>query len=309
MPKIGNVKIKNNLVLAPMVNITDIAFRNICKEFGAGLVYTEMINANAVVRKNKATLKKLQFTQYEKPITVQLFGANQELLVKAAKIVENKKPDIIDLNLGCPDKQVLQQGAGAALLKRPKKIATIIKALVKNIKVPITAKIRLTKNTLKIAKIIEKSGASALAIHARTPKQGYSGKANWEEIKKIKSSLQIPIIASGDVFSKQDATKIKKTTNCDFIMIARGAMTNPYIFREILHNKKTRPIEKLNLFYKYTKLAKKYKILKFAAVKRHTLNFTKGIYASTKLRREISKSKNINEIKTIIEKFKSNYLT
>ena len=202
--KIGNVKLKNNLILAPMVGINDTAFRILCKNYGAGLVYTEMINANAIFNKNKATLKKLDFIEEERPITVQLFGANIEMLKHAAKTAE-KSADIIDINFGCPDTKVLHQGSGAALLKRPQRIFDIVKTIVDSVSIPVTAKIRLSKDNIKIAKLIEEAGASAIAVHARTVSQKYSGKADWNAIKEIKENIKIPVIANGDIFSGKDA--------------------------------------------------------------------------------------------------------
>ncbi|MDD5651451.1 MAG: tRNA dihydrouridine synthase DusB, partial [Candidatus Nanoarchaeia archaeon] len=296
MIKIGNVKLENNLILAPMVGINDTAFRLLCKKYGAGLICTEMINANAIFKNNKATINKLDIVKEERPISVQLFGANTEMLEYAAKVVE-KDADIIDLNFGCPDTKVLKQGAGAALLKRPKKIEEIVKAVVKKVNIPVTAKIRIGINKpdlgLKLAKLIENAGASAIAVHGRTSAQGYSGKANWNAIKEIKENVNIPVIGNGDIFSGEDAERMLELTKCDFLMIGRQAMINPYIFTEVnnyLKNKKVIKItnkDKIKLFSEYIKLADKYGYPKFEFVKRHALNFSKGIRNSVKLRTNI----------------------
>ena len=303
--KIGNVKLKNNLILAPMVGINDTAFRILCKNYGAGLVYTEMINANAIFNKNKATLKKLDFIEEERPITVQLFGANIEMLKHAAKTAE-KSADIIDINFGCPDTKVLHQGSGAALLKRPQRIFDIVKTIVDSISIPVTAKIRLSKDNIKIAKLIEEAGASAIAVHARTPKQGYSGKAEWNAIKKIKENINIPVIANGDIFSGKDAYDILKLTKCDFLMIGRAAMSNPAVFKEIdyyLKNNKENKISNKELFFEYAKIADKYGYPKFDFVKRHALNFSSGMRNSVSLRRNLNNIKNIKDLKKEMDSF------
>ncbi|MBS3163242.1 tRNA dihydrouridine synthase DusB [Candidatus Woesearchaeota archaeon] len=299
--KIGNLRLKNNLVLAPMAGINDTAFRMLCKRYGAGLVYTEMINANAIFNKNKATLKKLNFVEEERPIAVQLFGANLKMLESAAVIAE-EKADIIDINFGCPDLKVLNQGCGAALLKRPKRISEIIKAVVNKVSIPVTAKIRIGTDSIKIARLIEDAGASAIAVHARTVRQGYSGKADWSKIREIKEAVNIPIIGNGDVFTKEDAENMQKSTKCDFIMIGRAAMTNPAIFKEIT-NGKISSKEKLDLFFEYIELAEKYNCYKFVTAKRHALNFTRGMPNSTRLRERISLSKTIDEVKESILSF------
>lgn len=311
MNHIGDVKLQNNLVLAPMVGITDTAFRTICRRFGAGLVYTEMLNANAIYKTNKATLNKLTFSKEEKPVACQLFGANPKMLAYASKIAEEAGADIIDLNLGCPDFKVIKQGAGAALLKRPKKVSELVKEIVNAVKIPVTAKIRTEKNALQIAKLIEEAGASAIAVHGRTVAQAYAGKADWNAIKEIKENIKIPVIANGDVFTPQDAKKIIEATKCDFVMIGRAAMTNPHIFKEIndyLDGKKVEKIsakEKLGLFSEYVELAMKFGCYKFASAKRHATNFTKGIPHSVKLREKMMKAKTIEQLKKEIEDFRT----
>jgi nifR3 family TIM-barrel protein len=234
-----------------------------------------------------------------------LFGGRPDFLVKAAKIIEDTGCDIIDLNLGCPDPNVIKQGAGSALLKKPKKVGEIISKLVKAVKIPVTAKIRIDKNkekTFELVKIIEESGASAVAVHGRTVSQGYSGKANWQIIKEIKQKLKIPVILSGDIFSKEDAEKALKETKVDFLMLGRGCIGRPELFKEILQGKSITPKEKINLFFEYCQLAEKY-ALKFADIKRQAMNFTKGIEKSAKLRNKIATTKNIQEIKKLINDF------
>ncbi len=307
--KIGNVKLKNNLVLAPMVGINDTAFRILCKKHGASLVCTEMINANAIFKKNKATIKKLDISKEERPISIQLFGTNIKMLEYAAKITE-KHADIIDINFGCPDTKILSQGSGAALLKRPKKIYEIVNTIVKSVSIPITAKIRLNNNYIEIVKLIESAGASAVIVHGRTVSQGYSGKANLDAIKKIKEKVSIPVIGNGDINSGESAKNMLNKTRCDFLMVGRAAMTNPNIFNEInyyLKNNKEKVIsnkEKIELFFEYLELVKKFESTKFISLKRHALNFSRGMKNCVKLRTKISTAKNIEEIEGDLNNFK-----
>jgi tRNA-dihydrouridine synthase B len=300
--KIGNIKL-NNAFLAPMADINDIAFRVLCKRAGAGLICSEMVNANAIVRNNKATLKKIKFSDEEKPISIQIFGAKEDIISEAAKIVEKSGADIIDFNLGCPYDKVLRQGAGAALLKRPKKIGLIIKKLVESVSIPVTAKIRKCDKGIEIAKIIEENGASAIAVHPRTVKQGYSGKADWHFIKEIKENVSIPVIGSGDVFNFRDVKKMMKYTGCDGVMIGRGCIGNPNIFREVVEEKEIK-IDKIELFFEYFRLCKEFGIDKFAHINRQALNFTKGIRSSGKFRNELSKVRDVDKLIELMKEFK-----
>ena len=315
--KIGNVYLNNNLIMAPMAGITDIAFRLICKEYGAGLVYTEMVNSEAIVRNNKATFKKMKICKDEKPVVVQLFGAKINSIIKSAKIIEEMGADIIDFNLGCPDPKVIRQGAGAILLKRPTKIKDIISGIVEAVNIPVTVKMRLgiydKRNFLKTAKIIEEAGASAIAVHGRTAQQGYSGKADWDAIKEIKENVSIPVIGNGDISSSSDAKKMLNHTKCDFVMVGRAAMTNPPLFREIDNYLKSGIIKKINhkekieLFFKYLKFAEEHNCYDFVSAKRHLLNFTRGIPVSAELRRKICKVKELNELKNVVKEFENKY--
>ena len=224
-------KLKSKLILAPMHNVTNIAFRIMCKKYGASLVCTELLSANAVAREDNLNLKLAITNKSENPVSAQLFGQNTENIVKAAKILE-KQFDIIDINFGCPSKNILEQGAGAALLKRKNKIKEIVEETSKAIKKPLTVKIR-NEDAVEIAKICEKAGASAIIIHARTIKQGYSGKADWNIIRQIKENVKIPVIGNGDVIDGESAEQMLKQTSCDYIMIGRGAIGNPFIFKQI----------------------------------------------------------------------------
>ncbi len=303
---------KPKLYLAPMAGVNNIAFRLLCKKYGCDILSTEMVSAHALARNNKATLRMINTIPKEKPISVQLFGLNVKYIIKAAKQIQNKF-NYIDFNLGCPAPKVFNQGMGAALLKRPAKVKEIIEKLVKHTNTKITAKIRagITKKSLihtKIAKIIEKAGASAIAIHARTSKQGYSGKANWQWIKDVKESVNIPVIGNGDIFTPNDAINMLKQTNCDHIMIGRAAIGNPYVFKEIknkLGGKKTKTKQltlkdRKNIFHQWYTLYKKHCTPKLPELRNNAQWFTKSIINSKKIRHSISLAKDEDEIIKII---------
>lgn len=319
MKKIGNVNLKNPLVLAPMAGVTDIAFRILCKRYGAALICTEMVNSNAVIRNNKATLRKMKFSTEELPVSIQLFGAKPKLLAESAKIVEKSGASIVDLNLGCPDPNVLKQGAGSALLRRPTRIKEIIESMVSAVSIPVTAKIRIgikndAKDYMKTAKIIEDAGASAIAVHARTVEQMYSGNAEWDAIKEIKENLSIPVIGNGDIFKPSDAKDLLRSTGCDLAMIGRGAIGNPQIFRyalSIIKGNKPKLLsykEKLEQFFSYMDLSIQYKCLNFASAKRQCHAFTKGVPNAVELRDKIDRAKDVDELVENVRFFSDKYL-
>ena len=239
--KIGNVSIDNRVVLAPMAGVCNSAFRKIIKEMGAGLLYAEMVSDKALVYDNKKSHDMLYMTEEERPITQQIFGSDKESFVCAAKIVEREmKPDIIDINMGCPVPKVAKRAqAGAALLKDPDKVYDIVKSVVNAVNVPVTVKIRSgwdseSINASIIAKKIEEAGASAICVHPRTRAQGYSGHANWNIIKEVKESVSIPVIGNGDILSAEDAKKMFDETGCDAVMIGRGTLGNPYLIKQVV---------------------------------------------------------------------------
>lgn len=241
MFKIGNVEIKNRVVLAPMAGVCNSAFRRIIKEMGAGLLYAEMVSDKALVYNNEKTKDMLYMTENERPISQQIFGSDKESFVEAAKIIEESMhPDIIDINMGCPvPKVAVKSQAGSALLKDPDKIYEIVKAVKEAVNVPVTVKIRSgwdknSINAVLVAKTCEKAGASAIAVHPRTRSQGYSGKADWNIIKEVKEAVNIPVIGNGDILSAKDAKKMIDETGCDAVMIGRGTLGNPYLIKQVV---------------------------------------------------------------------------
>ena len=239
---IGNIKITNKVVLAPMAGISNSAYRRICKEMGCGLIYAEMVSDKAITFSNKKTLDMLYMTDEERPLAQQIFGSDVDSFVEAAKYInDNMHPDIIDINMGCPvPKVAVRSQAGSALLKNPDKIFEIVSAVVNAVDVPVTVKIRSgwdskSINAVEVAKLIEKAGASAICVHPRTRSQGYSGRADWNIIKQVKDAVNIPVIGNGDIKTPEDAKKMIEETNCDAVMIGRGVLGNPWLIKNTIN--------------------------------------------------------------------------
>ncbi len=236
--KIGQVEIPNRTVLAPMAGVTDLAFRKLCKEQGAGLICMEMVSAKAISYHNRNTASLMQTDPGEHPVSLQLFGREPELMGEVAAMIEPLPFDILDINMGCPVPKVVNNGEGSALLKDPERIGRIVRCIADAVQKPVTAKIRIGFETIdpditRIAKIIEASGAAAIAVHARTRQQYYSGKADWESIRKIKEAVSIPVIGNGDVTDASSAKQMLEETGCDAVMVGRACRGNPWIFRQI----------------------------------------------------------------------------
>lgn len=238
--KIGSVTLPNNLILAPMAGVTDLPFRLLCKEQGAGLLCMEMVSAKAILYKNRNTESLLEIDPRENPVSLQLFGSDPEIISNIAHQIEDRPFDILDLNMGCPVPKIVNNGEGSALMKNPKLAGEIIRKTVKAIDKPVTVKIRKGFddehiNAVEMAKIAEDAGAAAVAVHGRTREQFYSGRADWDIIRQVKEAVSIPVIGNGDLLTAEDVIAMEQRTGCDGFMIARGAQGNPWIFRQILH--------------------------------------------------------------------------
>lgn len=238
--KIGSVTLPNNLILAPMAGVTDLPFRLLCKEQGAGLLCMEMVSAKAILYKNRNTESLLEIDPRENPVSLQLFGSDPEIISTIAHQIEERPFDILDLNMGCPVPKIVNNGEGSALMKNPKVAGEIIRRTVRAIDKPVTVKIRKGFddehiNAVEMAKIAEDAGAAAVAVHGRTREQFYSGKADWDIIRQVKEAVSIPVIGNGDLLTAEDVIAMEEQTGCDGFMIARGAQGNPWIFRQILH--------------------------------------------------------------------------
>ena len=314
--KIKDLEIKNRIVFAPMAGVSNISYRQIIKEMGAGLIYSEMISTLGIKYNGKKTIDLINFEETERPISIQIFGSDIESFVNAAKYIEeNFHPDIIDINMGCPvPKVAIKSQAGSALLKDPDKIYEIVKNVVENTNTPITVKIRSgwdekNINAVEVAKKIEKAGASAVAIHARTRSQGYSGKANWNIIKEVKANVNIPVIGNGDITTIYEAEKMLKETKCDAIMIGRATLGNPWFIKECVEyiengkiiNKPTDK-EKIDMILHHYNLLKKYTNERTALleIRTHALWYLKGIPGTKEIKTKICQAKTEEEFLKII---------
>ena len=317
---IKDVEIKNQVVLAPMAGISNSAFRRIAKEMGCGLIYAEMVSDKAIMYENKKTIDMLYMTEEERPIAQQIFGTDIDSFVIAAKyIYENMKPDIIDINMGCPvPKVAVRAQAGSALLKSPDKIYDIVKAVVEAVPIPVTVKIRSGWddnhiNAVEVAKVIEKAGASAICIHPRTRSQGYSGKADWDIIKQVKLAVLIPVIGNGDIKTAEDAKRMLEETDCDAVMIGRGALGNPWLLKQIeqlLDENKIvespTKLDKIDMCIKHLRLLEETKNEKVARleIRNHIGWYFKGLPGANEIKNKVYQCLTIHDIMQVLIDYK-----
>ena len=312
--QIGNVKLENDLILGPMAGVTDLPFRLLCKEQGAGLLCMEMVSAKGIMYNNKNTKFLLTIDERERPVSLQLFGSDADIISEQAKRIEELPFDILDINMGCPVPKIVNNGDGSALMKNPLLAGEIIEKTVRAIQKPVTVKIRkgfddAHINAVEMAHIAQELGAAAIAVHGRTREQYYSGKADWEIIRKVKEAVKIPVIGNGDVWTPQDAIDMRKQTGCDGVMIGRGAQGNPWIFKQILHYEQTgellekpSPQEVTEMILRHAKMQMEFKgeYIGMREIRKHAAWYTAGYKNSAKLRGKINETETYEELKELL---------
>lgn len=314
---IGNVTLENNLILAPMAGVTDLPFRLLCKEQGAGLLCTEMISAKAIHFKNKNTKSLMRILPEERPVSLQLFGSEPDLMAEIAAQIEDEPFDILDINMGCPVPKVVNNQEGSALMKNPKLVGEIVSKMASAIKKPLTVKIRKgftegSVNAVEIAKIIEASGAAAIAVHGRTREQYYAGKADWDIIRQVKEAVSIPVIGNGDVNSPESAKRLIEETGCDGIMIGRAARGNPWIFGRInwfletgVKEEEPGVQEVKEMILKHARLQIEYKgeYTGMREMRKHVAWYTAGMPHSASVRRQVNEVETYEQLEKLVELF------
>ncbi len=312
--KIGNVTLPNNLILGPMAGVTDLPFRLLCKEQGAGLLCMEMISAKAILYKNKNTKPLLEIDSRENPVSLQLFGSDPDIMAQIAKQIEDRPFDILDINMGCPVPKIVNNGEGSALMKNPKLAGEIIEKIVRAINKPVTVKIRRGfdeehVNAVEMARIAEASGASAVAVHGRTREQFYSGKADWDIIRQVKEAVKIPVIGNGDLLTAEDVIAMGEQTGCDGFMIARGSQGNPWIFKQILHYFETgERLEKpsfeevVDMILRQARMMLDFKgeYIGIREIRKHAAWYTAGYPNSSRLRGMINSVETYDELEELL---------
>ena len=314
--QIGSVTLPNNLILAPMAGVTDLPFRLLCKEQGAGLLCMEMVSAKAILYKNRNTQELLEIDERENPVSLQLFGSDPDIVSSIAHQIEERPFDILDINMGCPVPKIVNNGEGSALMKTPKLAGEIIEKTAKAIKKPVTVKIRKGFddehiNAVEMAKIAEASGAAAVAVHGRTREQFYSGKADWDIIRQVKEAVSIPVIGNGDLLTAEDVIAMYEQTGCDGFMIGRGAQGNPWIFRQVLQYFETgehlpkpnfEEVAKMMLRHARMMLEFKGEYTGIREIRKHGAWYTAGYPNSAKLRVMINEVETYNELQDLLQR-------
>lgn len=312
--KIGDVQIDNPFVLAPMAGVTDLPFRKLCKEQGAGLICMEMVSAKAISFHNKNTEALMEIDKCENPVSMQLFGSEPELMARVAAEIEERPFDILDINMGCPVPKVVNNGEGSALLKNPELIVKIVKSVSSAIKKPLTVKVRIgfenePVDIVDIAKRVEDAGAAAIAVHGRTRQQYYSGTADWDAIRRVKEAVSIPVIGNGDVDSPEKAEALIKETGCDGVMIGRAVRGNPWLFRELNHyfetgEKLSRPsveeVREMILRHARMQIDLKGEFTGIREMRKHVAWYTAGMRHSAALRQETNLVSSYEELEKLL---------